>query len=143
MEHVEHVTNAHPMIDIFADMEWNDLLQRELGYGLLSGGVTTGVIVLIAFVGNVSLGLTATVVLFVAIIALSLLLGAPGIGPGSAVAEEQGQQESGYVSNPIEGGGASRNPADLVIVPNTRLEYVMYFLGLGTVAAILIVILLD
>jgi hypothetical protein len=142
-EHVEHVTNAYPMIDIFDDMEWHLLLQRELGYGLLSGGVTTGVIVLIAFVANVSLGLTATVVLFVAIIALSLLLGAPGIGPGSAVAEGQGQQESGYISNPTEGGGASRNPADLVIVPDTRLGYVMYFLGLGIVAAILIVILLD
>ena len=83
---------------------------------------------------------------FGAILALIPLLGAPGVGSGPAVGEAQDNFDEGfegYVSNPTEGGGASRNPAAMVIVPSTRLEYVVYFLGLGIAATVLLAVLLN
>lgn len=127
-------------------MNVKPLLQRGVLYGFIAGVGTTVVIALVATALNFSVGLTATVLFFGTILALILLLGTPGIGPGPAVGEMQSQSMGleGYVSNPTEGGGASRNPATVAaIVPSTHLEYVTYFLGLGIAATVLLAILLN
>lgn len=126
-------------------MNLQPLMQRGVLYGFISGGGTTVLIVLGATVLNVSLGLTATVLFLGAILALVLLLGASGVGPGLAVGEVESTVEGfdGHTPNPTEAGGASRNPAGIVVVPSTRLEYVVYFLGLGIAATVLLAVLLN
>lgn len=128
------------------DMNLTPLMQRGVLYGFISGSVTTVLIVLLATVLNFPPGPTALVVFLVAILALSLLLGASGGGGGLAVGEGQGnfnEEGGGDVPNPTEAGGTSRTPAAIGIIPSTKLEYVMYCLGLGIAAMVLIAILLN
>jgi hypothetical protein len=122
------------------------LVQRGSLYGFGAGAVTAGVVVLVASSFDIALGAVVLVLVAIAVLALVLLLGAPGIGPGPAVGEIQSSGESGgmQMASPVEGGGASRNPADMAaVVPKTRLEYVMYFAGFGVVAAVALALLVG
>jgi|GEM_PF-4997352 len=124
------------------------LIERGSLYGFGAGAVTTGVIVLVASLFDVVLAVVVLVLIGIAILALVLLLGAPGIGPGPAGGEmesDMGDENGGMqIANPMEAGGVSGNPADMTaVVPATRLEYVMYFLGFGTIAVVALAFLLD
>lgn len=115
-------------------MTLEPLMQRGVLYGLISGGGTTVLIVLLATVLNLSLGPTAILLLFGSILSLALLLGIPGIGPGPAESNFGGSER--YVSNPTEVWRCFEKSGSMVIVPSTKLEYVAYFLGLGFVATV-------
>ena len=124
------------------------LVERGSLYGFGAGAVTTGVIVLVVSLFDLTLGAVVLVLVAIAVLALVLLLGTPGIGPGPAVGEMQSSTggESGemQMASPVEAGGASRNPADMAaVVPATRLEYVMYFTGFGVTAVVALVFLLG
>lgn len=122
------------------------LLQRGVLYGFVGGVVTTVLVVLVAALLNLSLGPVVAVLFFGAVLALVLLVGASGPGPGPAVGEVDTTAEEGFggqMPNPTEASGASRNPVEAVVVPSTRLEYVVYFLGLGIAATVLLALLLN
>ena len=74
-------------------VNFNLLLRRRVFYGLLTGVGTAALVLLAATVMDFSLGPTAAVLFFGAILALVLLLGTPGMGPGPATGEMQSQAE--------------------------------------------------
>jgi hypothetical protein len=124
------------------------LVQRGSLYGFGAGAATAGGLVFVASLFEVALGAAILVLVAVAVLALVLLLGAPGIGPGPAVGEMQsstgGETGGMQMASPVEGGGASRNPADMAaVVPATRLEYVMYFAGFGVIAVVALAFLVG
>ncbi len=124
------------------------LVERGSLYGFGAGALTTGAAVLVASLFDVALGAVVLVLVGIAVLALVLLLGAPGIGPDPAVSEMQSSTggESGemQMASPVEAGGASRNPAAMAtVVPATQLEYVMYFAGFGLIAVVMLVFLLG
>ena len=124
------------------------LVERGSLYGFGAGALTTGAVVLVANLFDVALGAVVLVLVGIAVLALVLLLGAPGIGPGPAVSEMQSSTggESGgmQMESPVEAGGASRNPvARAAVVPTSQLEYVMYFAGFGLTAVVMLVFLLG
>ena len=124
------------------------LVQRGSLYGFGAGAATTGVVLLVASLFAVALGVVVLVMIGIALLALVLLLGAPGIGPGPATGEMQsnlgGEGGGMEMANPVEGGGASRSPADMAaVVPTTRLEYVMYFAGCGVLAVVALAVLVG
>jgi hypothetical protein len=124
------------------------LVQRGSLYGFGAGALTAGVLVLVASLFGITLGPVVLVLIAVAVLALVLLLGAPGIGPGPAAGEMQsgtgGEGGEIQMASPVEGGGASRDPAAMAaVVPATRLEYVLYFAGFGVVAAVTLALLVG
>ena len=124
------------------------LVERGSLYGFGAGALTTGAVVLVANLFDVALGAVVLVLVGIAVLALVLLLGAPGIGPGPAVSEMQSSTggESGgmQMESPVEAGGASRNPVAMAaVVPTSQLEYVMYFAGFGLTAVVMLVFLLG
>ena len=124
------------------------LLERGSLYGFGAGALTTGAVVFVASLFDVALGAVVLMLVGIAVLALVLLLGAPGIGPGPAVSEMQSSTggESGgmQMESPVEAGGASRNPVAMAaVVPTSQLEYVMYFAGFGLTAVVMLVFLLG
>ena len=122
------------------------LVERGSLFGFGAGAVTAGIVILVASLFDVALGAVVLVLVAIAVLALVLLLGAPGIGPGPAGGEMSTGGESGgmQMANPVEAGGASRNPNEMAaVVPKTRLEYVMYFTGFGAIAVVVLVLLLG
>jgi hypothetical protein len=110
------------------------LVQRGSVYGFGAGIVTTGVVVLVASLFEVVLAVVLLVLIAIAVPALVLLVGATGGGPGPS-GEEMG---AGETANPVE-SGSSMSPADMeAVVPATRLEYIMYFMGFGVTAAVIL-----
>jgi hypothetical protein len=109
------------------------LVQRGSVYGFGAGIVTTGVVVLVAGLFDVVL---AVVLLVLSRLRfwLSSCCWATGGGPGPS-GEEMG---AGETANPVE-SGSSMSPADMeAVVPATRLEYIMYFMGFGVTAAVIL-----
>ncbi len=123
------------------------LVQRGSLYAFGGGAVTTGALILVASLFDVVLGVVLLVLVAIAILALALLLGAPGMGPspaGGGLESNTGGEDGIQMASPSEAGGASISPADLAaVVPATKLEYVMYFFGFGTIAVVALAILLG
>ena len=115
------------------------LVRRGSVYGFGAGAVTSGVIVLGASLFDVVLAIVLLVLIAIAVLALVLLVGAAGTGPGPS--GEEMDSNAGEIANPVE-SSTSMNPADMgVIVPATQLEYVMYFIGFGTIAVVALALL--
>lgn len=124
------------------------LVQRGSLYGFGAGAVTTVVVILIASLLDAVLPIVGIVLVGIAVLALVLLLGAPGMGPGGAGGGMESNIGGGEgempTSNPSEAGIASGSPTDIAtVVPATRLEYVMYFSGFGVCAALALALLLS
>ncbi|RJT01427.1 hypothetical protein [Halococcus sp. IIIV-5B] len=128
-------------------MGLEELVQRGSLYGFGAGAVTAGVIVLVAGLFDVVLPLVGLALLAIAVLALVLLLGAPGMGPGSAGGELESNVGGGDempMANAAEASITSASPTDIAtVVPATRLEYVMYFCGFGACAVVALVLLLG
>lgn len=124
------------------------LVQRGSLYGFGAGAVTAGGIALVASLLNVVLGVVLLVLIGIAIMGLVLLLGAPGIGPGGiGLGEGYGEMSTDTemdIPNSSVAGGASGRLGDMAaVVPTTKVEYVMYFIGFGATAVVGLAILLD
>ena len=123
------------------------LVQRGSLYGFGAGAVTTGVVILVASLLDTVLPVVGIVLIGIAVIALVLLLGAPGMGPGSAGGGFEfnvGGGDEMPMADAAETGSASGRPTEIAtVVPATRLEYVMYFSGFGVCAALALALLLS
>ncbi|EMA36560.1 hypothetical protein [Halococcus hamelinensis] len=109
--------------------------------------LTAGVVVLAAGLFDLVLPIVGLALVGIAVLALVLLLGAPGIGPGSAgggLESNIGGGDEMPMANAAEAGITSGSPSDIAtVVPATRLEYVMYFCGFGACAVVFLALLLG
>ena len=123
------------------------LVQRGSLYGFGAGAVTTAIVLLVASLFDTTLPIVGIVLVSIAVLALVLLLGAPGMGPGSAGGGFEfnvGGGDDMPMADAAETGTASGSPTDIAtVVPATRLEYVMYFSGFGVCAALALALLLS